>query len=333
MESEQKHTHISQLRQGLVSGEWVVIAAGRGKRPHAFAGAPATASTPKETCPFEHFSETGMPPALAWFGSVAAVPNRFPAFAEGSCPVLFKEGPYSFMDGVGVHEVFVLKDHDRHIPDLSPEEMADVVRAYQARVCAAAGKECIVYVLVFHNHGRDAGASLAHPHSQLIALPIVPPAVARSMEGSRRYFNEHGVCAHCEMARYELAAQKRIIDENEAFIAYAPFASKSAFEVRIIPKIHQPYFEKLKDNEVNPFAQILQRSIARLKKGLNDPAYNFFIHTAPVAQSGSDYGHYHWHAEIMPKTSVWAGVEIGVGIEISTLAPEDAAEFLRAIEL
>ncbi len=329
---EQSHKKISELRQDLVSGEWIVIAAGRGKRPHAFSGVPASEIIPKENCTFEYFSESGLPPALEWFGSIAVVPNRFPAFAEGASPVFSKEGPYSFMDGTGAHEVFVLKDHDRYIPDLSQESAADLIRAYRGRMRIAARKTHTAFVFVFHNHGRSAGASIAHPHSQLVALPLVPPAVARSIEGSRQYFKTHGACPHCDIVQYECSVKKRMIDENEKFVAYAPFASRSAFEMRIFPKTHQSAFEALKDDEVNPFAHLLQRSLARLKKGLNDPAYNFFIHTAPVG-SDAQYGHYHWHMEIIPKTSVWAGIEIGAGIDISAIAPEDAAEFLRTVRI
>ncbi|MBI1754718.1 DUF4921 family protein [Candidatus Azambacteria bacterium] len=281
-------------------------------------------------CPFENFSGSDAPQPVLQSGSVSVIPNKFPAFAKGVCRVFSKEGPYTFADGVGIHEVFVLKDHARYIPELSLEEMSDLIRAYRDRYKTVSREECIAYVLIFHNHGREAGASIAHPHSQLVAMPVIPPDVARSVEGSKRYFREHGKCVHCEMVQYELVSKKRLVDENEKFVAFTPFASKIAFETRIFPKVHQSVFEMLEDGDVTLLAEILQRSVARLKKGLNDPAYNFFIHTAPVGDV-SRYDHYHWHIEILPKTSVWAGVEIGTGIEISAIMPEEAAEFLRNI--
>lgn len=324
---------ISELRQDLVSGDWVVIAVGRGKRPHAFSGKPATFAEPKDTCPFERFGgEGGMPPALLEMGNIAVVPNKFPAFAEGVCRVFVKEGPYTLADGMGKHEVFVLREHDRSVTDISSEEMRNLVRAYRDRYRIVSKGECIAYVLIFHNHGRDAGASLAHPHSQLVAMPVIPADVARSVYGSRRYFDQRGKCVHCDMVQYELSAKKRLVDENEKFVAFVPFASKIAFETRIFPKVHQSVFEMLEDGDIAPLADILQKTLRRLKVGLNDPPYNFFIHTAPVGNP-SDYDHYHWHIEVLPKTSVWAGFELGTGIEISAITPEDAAEYLRNVNL
>lgn len=335
-----KKKNISELRQDLVSGDWVVIALARGKRPHAFAAAtkPKTTPPPISQCPFEAVSEKKEKPFIrydyrqgghtsGW--SVVAVPNKFPAFSKAPCNSFFKEGPYTLAEGVGSHEVFILRDHARYIPDLDAEEMINLVRAYRERYRALTREKCVAYVLVFHNHGREAGASLPHPHSQLIAMPVIPPDVSRSLRGSERFFHEHGTCVHCEMIQYELRAKKRIIDENERFVACAPFASKMAFEIRILPKIHQPNFAMLEDDDLALVAKMLQKQLTRLRNGLNDPAYNFFIHTSP---DGEKHGHYHWHIEIVPKTSIWAGFEIGTGIEISAIAPEDAAAFLRKVK-
>ncbi len=331
MEDEKKHS-ISQLRQDLVSGDWVVIATGRGKRPHAFSGNPATVKEPKEDCPFESFPEFGSFTPLLHEGSVTVIPNKFPAFASGVCRVFSKEGPYTFADGVGFHEVFVLKDHDKYIPDLEAEEVKDLIRAYRERYNNIAKQECIAYVSVFHNHGREAGASVAHPHSQLIAMPIVPADVMRSIDGSARYFKEHGKCVHCEMIQHEVGAQQRVIAENEKFVAFVPFASRIAFEVRIFPKKHLSNFGTLEDADIGFIADMLKQSLAKLRIALNDPAYNFFIHTVPVGDIDTNE-HYHWHIEILPRTSIWAGFELGTSIEISAIAPEDAAEFLRSINL
>lgn len=335
-----KKKNISELRQDLVSGDWVVIALARGKRPHAFASGtkPPKKEAPISQCPFEAISEKKEKPFVrydyrqgghttGW--SVIAVPNKFPAFSKAPCNSFFKEGPYTLAEGVGSHEVFILRDHKRYIPDLDAEEMINLVRAYRERYRSLEHEKCVAYVLVFHNHGREAGASLPHPHSQLIAMPVIPPDVSRSLRGSERFFHEHGTCVHCEMIQYELRVKKRIIDENERFVAFTPFASKMAFEIRVAPKIHQPNFGMLEDDDLALAAKMLQKQLTRLRNGLNDPAYNFFIHTAP---DGEKHGHYHWHIEILPKTSIWAGFEMGTGIEISAIAPEDAAAFLRKVK-
>ena len=132
------------------------------------------------------------------------------------------------------------------------------------------------------------------------------------------------------MLEWDLEENQRIIYQNKEFVVLVPFASRVAFEIRIYPKEHHAYFERIKDKEKDLLADALKQALARIFKGLNDPAYNFFLHTAPC--DGKDYNHYHWHLEILPKTSVWAGFELGTGIEISTVEPEKAAEYLRKIE-
>lgn len=333
---------ISELRQDLVSGDWVVIATGRAKRPHAFAGKPATLKQSRAQCPadFERPFDKKHPPLLrydydatqdkrtGW--AVVVKQNRYPAFAKGVCKFFSKEGPYTLTAGVGFHELFILRDHGKFIPDLTGREMAMLVRAYRDRYTFVADQECIEYVSVFHNHGREAGSSVSHLHSQLIGLPVIPPDVFKSIRGSERYFDMHQKCVHCVMVAHEARAKKRVIYENKEFIVFVPFVSRIAFEVRIFPKIHSSNFRTLTDENIPLLADALQTVIRTLHRGLNDPAFNFFIHTSPAQDH---HHHYHWHMEIIPKTSVWAGFELGTGIEISALLPEDAAEYLRNVEI
>lgn len=331
-----KKKYVSELRQDLVSGDWVAISLLRGKRPHAFVGKPASMKQPVSQCPFEGVVEKEKP--LAQFNyqntkkgwSVVAIPNKFPAFVHGVCGVSIQEGPYRMMEGVGFHEVFIFRDHKRFFPDLTNEEVENIFRAYRERYRAVSEDGCVAYASVFHNHGREAGASLAHPHSQMIALPVIPPDVSRSIHGSERYFREHGTCVHCEAIQYELRVKERVVAHNERFVLIVPYASKIGFELRILPKIHQSSFGMMQDEDIPMVADILKKGLAKLRIGLNDPAYNFFIHTAP---DGEKHAHYHWHIEVVPKTSVWAGFEIGTGIEISSIAPEDAAAYLRKIKV
>lgn len=333
---QKKKKYISELRQDLVSGDWVVIALLRGKRPHAFAGKPASMKQPLSKCPFEGIMEKEKPLAQYNYSdtkkgwSVIAIPNKFPAFVHGVCGAFVQEGPYRMTEGVGFHEIFIFRDHKRFIPDLILEEVGNLFRAYRDRYRSVCCDGCVAYASIFHNHGKDAGASLAHPHSQMIALPVIPPDVSRSIHGSERYFHEHGTCVHCEMIQYELRVKERVIAENDRFVLVAPFASKIGFELRILPKIHQPSFGMLQDEDISMVAEMLKTGLAKLRTGLNDPAFNFFIHTAP---DGEKHAHYHWHIEIVPKTSVWAGFEIGTGIEISSISPEDAATFLRKVKI
>ncbi|RJQ14615.1 DUF4931 domain-containing protein [Candidatus Parcubacteria bacterium] len=324
----------SELRQDMVSQDWVVIATGRARRPHFFKSQTRTKfSLPKSKCPFDNLKQAGNPEPIAiykaphgqnWF--IQVLPNKFPAFSYGVCPVVKKSGPYSWLEGVGFHEVIVTKDHDRQIAKFSDEEMNLVLRAYQERYLALKNDPCTEYVLIFHNHGFEAGASIPHPHSQLVGMPVAPPDVVNSLRGSQRYLKQHKACVHCAMIKWELKFKKRIVAENDTAVAFCPFASRRAFEIRVFPKNHSSHFELISEKERLGFAQVLRKALKSLFGGLNDPAYNFFIHTTPTKQKDR---HYHWHLEILPVTSTWGGVEFGTGIEISTITPEEAAKYLR----
>lgn len=331
-----KRKNISELRQDLVSGDWVVVATGRAKRPDVFASKEKRFHQLKTKCPFENPEESNKVKALikynfpgdhTWF--VQVIPNKFPAFGKGICMYETRNGPYSWMDGVGFHEVIITRDHKKSLADFSIEEAELVVRAYQNRYLALKDADCIEYISIFHNHGSRAGASISHPHSQLIAIPVIPPDVGRSVIGSKNYYERNKKCVHCVMIDWERRKKERIIFENERFIAFCPFASRTAFEVRIFPKNHSPQFELISDIDRRGFSEALAAVLKKIHKGLNDPDYNFFIHTSPCNLGAY---HYHWHLEILPKTAIWAGFELSTGIEISTAKPEEAAAYLRKIE-
>ncbi len=334
--------HISELRRDLVSGDWVAVATGRAKRPGAFKQFEAETPGPKAGCPFEDPQGAGnSEPLLAydlegrvlgehsrgdWF--VQAVRNKFPAFGEGQCDETHEVGPYTVLDGVGSHEVVITRDHERHWGRFTQPEGCAVMKAYHERYVHLLQVPCVRYVSLFHNHGRAAGASVWHPHSQIIAVPVIPPDVGRSFDGSRRYWSENKLCVHCAMMAWEIEDKHRVVFENEHAIAFCPFVSRTAFEVRIFPKRHEPFFERSTDSELADTAEALRQALGCLADKLNEPAYNFFVHTAP-STAAADYAHYHWHIEILPKTQIWAGFELGTGIEISTISPEAAAAYLR----
>lgn len=330
----------SELRQDLVSGEWVAIATERAKRPGAFARKTARRSEAgRKTCPFERLlpehvlaytSKGGTALADDWW--VQAAPNKYPAFTRSTvCARQHEKGPYRWTEGVGFHEVIITRDHARSMALMSGEEVEQVVRIYQERAVVMGRDDCTQYTSIFHNHGAGAGATLAHPHSQIIAIPVIPPDVGRSIQGAAAYFARHNACVHCAAIEYELGVGERIIYENEHCVVVAPYASKSAFETRIFPRKHRARFEETAAEERRAVADALRIALAKLFYGLNDPDYNFFFHTAP-GHDGA-FAHYHWHVEIVPKTAIWAGFEIGTGIEISAIRPEDAAAFLRTVEL
>ncbi len=332
-----KKPSISELRQDIVSGDWVVIATGRARRPDEFRGERRPAFIqPQDRCPFERVhpevlllhAADGKAAGDNWWAQ--AFPNKYPAFSRGARAKMRKTGPYQWAEGVGFHEVVATRDHTRSLAKMSLREAELVIRAYQERYLEIKQSAAVKYISIFHNHGRAAGATISHPHSQIIATPVIPPDVDRSIKGSARYFHEEHACVHCTVIRYELRAKKRLVYENHRFLAVAPFGSKTAFELRIFPKAHSAHFEDMDGHSRADLADALRSVLAKLFQGLGNPDYNFFLHTAPTADH-EEFRHYHWHFEILPKTAIWAGFEIGTGIEISTITPESAAEFLRSV--
>lgn len=331
---------VSELRRDLVTGDWIAIATGRAGKPRAFIKEDKSRlDTDITKCPFENPQAHGNKPPLLLYKnkkhpdwSLQVIPNKYPAFGhmEG-CGDIQEVGPYLVRDGRGYHEVIITRDHKKHLALLALGEVAEVISAYKARYLVLKEDECVKYISIFHNHGADAGASLPHPHSQLIAVPFVPSDIHRSLVGSNMFFRKNGQCVHCSMVAWELKDKKRLVFENEMFVAFCPFVSRTAFEIRIFPKGHRAYFENLPDKDIPQLAEALRASLAKLNKLLDDPSYNFFIHTAPV--DGGKYPNYHWHIEILPKTAIWAGFELGTGIEISTLEPKKAAKFLRDVKI
>lgn len=335
-QKQEIHAIPSELRRDVVTGDWVVIARSRSKRPSDFAAPSVSAARPKND-PFANPQASGnAEPVLRYDDeatgewTVQVIPNKFPAFTQqGECMVPRTEGPFEVVDGRGYHEVVVTKDAVRDFAQFSHEEARSAVRAFHERFIALTEDACVRYISIFQNHGVEAGASLTHPHSQIIAIPVVPTDVRRSLGGAKRWHAKHGTNVHQEILEWERAQKERLLFENEEFIVLCPFVSRVAFEMRIFPKKHQSSFAELSPSEYGALGDALRVSLSMLRETLNDPAYNFFIHTTPV--NGSDsYDYYKWHIEILPKTATWAGFELGTGIEISTLEPERAAEFLKA---
>lgn len=325
---------VSELRFDLVSKDWVVIATGRGQRPDTFAQQRTKEAVNQKDCFFCHL-DISSSPLLEYKNEkgekeVVVIPNKYPAFSPAQSLHERAEGPYSIMDGVGFHEVIISSDHQKSLAQMSVAQIRRVLDAYQERYLELANEKFVNYISIFVNHGREAGASVFHPHSQIIAIPLIDPDLQRSLNGSRLFFENQGECVHCQMLEWDREDGRRIIYENKEFAVLVPFASRVAFETRIYPKEHHAYFERIKNGEKDQLAEALQVALSKIFQGLNDPAYNFFIHTAPC--DGKDYGHYHWHIEILPKTAIWAGFELGAGMEISTIEPEEAAKYLREIK-
>lgn len=325
----------SELRQDLVMGDWVVIATGRAKRPEEFAlkEKKAVENNSEEACLFCDPEASGQEKDVLTYEdsngqwSLRVFPNKYPAFSRGKKTKHFEEGPYFGMDGVGYHEVIVTRDHEKQIPRMENLEVAEILDSYQSRYIDLMNKKSVNYIEIFHNYGREAGATLVHPHSQLVAIPVISPYIKLELDGAENYHQSNKHCVYCAMAEWERENAKRLIFENDGFLVFCPFASRSAFEMWVMPKKHKPYFERISQEDKMEAAEALKKALGKIYKALNNPPYNFYLHTSPC--DGRDYPHYHWHIEILPRTSVWAGFELSTGIEISTIRPEEAAEYLR----
>ena len=329
---------MSELRKDPITGRWVIISTQRGKRPSDFVRESVEIKG-KGICPFCPGKEGMTPPEILVYGrkgtgrdtpgwTVRVVPNKFPALGiEGG---LDREGDglFDHMNGVGAHEVIVeTPDHNLTMATMSDRAVEEVLWAYRDRVVDLKNDRRFRYVLLFKNHGEPAGASLEHTHSQLIALPIVPKRVHEEVDNSKRYFDEKERCIFCDMIHQEIETEKRVILENDQFIAIAPYAPRFPFETWILPRQHSSAFENMPSPLYGSLARLLGEFLGRLDSVLSKPSYNFIVHTSPIGEEMNDY--YHWHIEMMPKLTRIAGFEWGTGFYINPTPPEDAARFLR----
>lgn len=324
----------SELRQDIVSGNWVVISPKRKKRPQTpFVEAQYKYKDEKE-CIFCDPKASGQEKDVLIYGdeknwTVRVFPNKYPAFQKGNNLNKRLEGPYFAEDAIGFHEIIVTRDHKKSLAHLTSEQGAEVLRAYQERYIKLMNKKFVHYISIFHNHGCRAGASVAHPHSQLIAMPIFSFDVQAELLGAENYFRKNKECVFCLVNQKELLDKRRVVFQNNSFVVYCPFASRMGYEMWVVPKTHQPYFERVDKKEIKEAAEALKESLRRIYKLLDNLDYNFYLHTSPC--DGKSYDHYHWHIEILPKYSTWAGFELGTGVEINTVIPEIAAKELREI--
>jgi UDPglucose--hexose-1-phosphate uridylyltransferase len=328
-----------ELRKDPVVGRWVIMATERSKRPTDFVkereprkGGPCVFCYGMEhLTPLEvrAYRDNGSPANQPGW-RVRTVPNKFPALRIEGPPGRRGEGLYDLMNGIGAHEVIVeVPDHDRGMADYDTHQIEEVLWMYRERVLDLANDDRFRYAIVFKNHGAEAGASLEHPHSQLIALPIVPLNVQQELRGANGYFGLKERCIFCDVVSQESRDGQRVIFENERFIAASPFAARFPFEIWILPKEHGSHFERASAAEYRDLAIVLKASLGALKVALDDPPFNYIIHSAPLREEGSN--HYHWHVEITPALTKVAGFEVGTGFYINPVPPETAAAHLRAV--
>jgi len=330
-----------ELRQNPATKEWVVIATERAKRPEDFA--PTRIEEKVEAinhCPFCEGNEGSTPPeilAYRTYGTkpnspgwwIRIIPNKFPALVpQGNMQRIKQEEFFRYMDGLGEHEVIIESpQHNQTIATLGQKQVEEIFLAYRERYITLSSDPRFEMVLIFKNHGMAAGTSVKHPHSQVIAIPITPMHIRHHLEEAMRYFDDNGTCVFCAMIAKELNFKERIVLETENFVVLVPFAASSPFETWVLPKKHDSSFQSTTPERVKELGYVMKNIMLKIYKSLSDPDFNFVIRSSPCHEKDVEY--YHWHIQIIPRVSAVAGFELGSGIYINTVIPEDAAKFLK----
>ncbi|HZL85703.1 MAG TPA: galactose-1-phosphate uridylyltransferase [Candidatus Krumholzibacteria bacterium] len=331
-----------EIRKDPILGRWVIIASERNNRPTDF-----TVNREQPTggiCPFCTDSESHTPPEILAFRpgeprpnapgwQVRVVPNKYPALRIEGDLGRRAVGMYDMMNAIGAHEVVIESPlHHVQLADMAPEQVVRVLDAYLQRMLDLQQDRRFRYVLIFKNQGAEAGATLEHAHTQIIATPVVPKRVSEEIEGARRHFDLHERCVFCDIVSQESEAGTRVVEENASFVALEPFASRFPYETWILPRIHASRFETLTRDELERLSSILRLTLQRLDIALERVPFNYVLHTAP-SNSADVSEFYHWHLEIMPKLTKVAGFEWGSDFFINPTPPEQAAILLRRVRL
>jgi UDPglucose--hexose-1-phosphate uridylyltransferase len=324
----------------------VIVATERAKRPGDFPHAKANA--PGAGCAFCEGNESQTPPEIlavrpdgggpdgpGW--QVRVIPSTHPVLDIEGEPDRAGDGMFDMMNDVGAHEVILeTPEHVQNMADLDAEQIARVLSVYLDRVLALEKQRHVKYVLIYKNYGVAAGAgSFTHTHSQLIATPVNPKQVKRELLGARKYFDYKDRCIFCDIIREERADPSRVVLETDGFISVCPFASRFPYELCILPKRHSCDFETVTRPECAELAEVLKGSLGAIQRTLDDPPYNYVLHTAPFRKRPKPgywktvQEDYHWHIEIMPRLTQVAGFEWGSGFYINPVPPEQAAADLR----
>ena len=330
-----------ELRQNFATKEWVVIATERARRPEEMAHHKERKPLASyvATCPFCPGNEKLTPHEIMrvpgavdvpWHARV--IPNKFAALSREAQPIRIVHRLRRSMNGFGVHDVIVeTPDHAQVLALMPDSYVAEILHIYKTRYDELSLDPRIAHITIFKNHGIDAGTSLEHPHSQMIATPVTSLQVRSRFQQAVRYFDDFGECMFCQMLEEELQEQTRIVAVSEHFVALELYASPAPFATHIYPRRHMASFGDVSSAEVNDLARMLRSTLAKLYHGLADPDFNFTIRSAPAESVGVKY--FHWYLSVIPRLTRVAGFELGSGMFINTVLPEAAAEFLRKVDV
>jgi UDPglucose--hexose-1-phosphate uridylyltransferase len=329
---------MSEIRKDPVTNRWVITLDDRNFKPGSGYGIEKDLPERDNACPFCPGNEdkTGKViysvknPDDSW--NIRVIPNNNPYLKVETQLKNKGVGIFDIMTGTGANEVIIESPrHDLDLDRLEIGHITSIIRTYKDRILDLKNDTRLEYMLIFKNRGSRAGENIHHLHSQLMALPVVPASITDEMDSSLKYFSFKKRCVYCDILENELMLKERLIKETEHFILAAPFASQTPFEMWVLPRRHSAHFHAITEQESRDLAYILKDAVTRLSRALNNPSYNYMIHSAPVKQGELD--HYHWHIEILPRVKPIAGFEWGSGFFINPTLPEDSASYLRGITL
>jgi len=327
-----------ELRQNFFTKEWVIIATERAKRPEELATHRVVQPIPEfvERCPFCPGNENKTPPEVLRYPAngdpwaVRVIPNKFAALSSEVQPTRSLQHLRRRIEGFGSHEVIIdSPDHSRYMGLLSDAHVASILRVYKERYNSLSLDHRVNHITIFKNHGADAGASLAHPHSQLIATPVIPSQVRHRLFEALPHYDDAGESMFCHMVEREVEDQTRVVLKSERFVAMEVFASATPFATHIFPLRHMASFGDISEMEAVDLARVLRTLLAKIYVGLENPDLNFTVRSGPAEYAGAR--HFHWYVSVIPRLTRVAGFELGSGMFINTVLPEAAAEFLRKI--
>jgi UDPglucose--hexose-1-phosphate uridylyltransferase len=328
---------MSEFRQNPITKNWVLIAPARGKRPDEYKTYSVMLGVPEvdQTCVFCPGSENNniellrFPQGEDW--EIRIIPNKFAALDKTA--VYRHKEFYVSHSGDGDHEVIITRKHNEPVALQSIATVELSIRTFIERINNLSKNPSLAYVQIFHNHGRDAGASILHPHYQLLATPIVPPHIHSEILGCYHYYENNRSCIYCDIIKEEVAVKERVVHESEHFIVISAYASRCPFETWILPKKHGARFEEMSEDEIKHLSFVLKVTLGQLYTKLSDPPLNFYIHNMPIKRDNPHAAHeekaFHWHLTIFPRITIWAGFEFATGIPVNPMPPEVTAKFLR----
>ncbi len=327
---------MSEFRQNPITKQWVLIAPSRAKRPEDYRTSSVMTGQGEhdDSCVFCPGNESKNPEILRvpekgdW--QIRIIPNKFHALEKTT--IYRNKDFYVSRSGNGVHEVIINRKHNEPVALQSIATVEMTLRTFADRIRFLHDDPTLSYVQIFHNHGRDAGASIIHPHHQLLATPIIPPHIHSEILGCHHYYQVNKSCIYCDIIQEEIAMGDRLVYESEHFVVLSAYASRSPFETWILPKKHSGRFEDISMEEIKHLSFVLKVTVGQLYTKLNDPPLNFYFHSMPFVREKHtmmEENSFHWHLTIFPRITIWAGFEYGTGIPVNPIPPEVSTEFLK----